>query len=361
MIRLSSAPTWICFALLFITTSGTLAEDSAYRKRLNEVSLSEGFSHPEINTLSIVVTTERKGQAERSIDLAKSGKFGKLLGLSFETPTQDGRKTMSFVSEQGYLQVYADGSRFKLRGDIDKVTPVETNGGKEKVELGRLEQLGREFIKGALSPLVQLQTNENLTFLGARYLRQGGANVKDAKAKEFLVANIAIFGREVNGLPIVGSGSKIAVWFTPEEKVIGIDVDWPQYKANEKMEKLLPKDELRQRIEAASVPLSGTQNVKVRRLECGYVDLGATRRNAATPIQPGCAIAFQGFAENGDGTTYGRLEFVPAAKVVYSDEHWPLATQLARGGEAKPGIVNVTPGAEPAPNDPWSDAPQPAK
>ena len=175
------------------------------------------------------------------------------------------------------------------------------------------------------------------------------------------MANIAIFGREVNGLPIVGSGSKIAVWFTPEEKVIGIDVDWPQYKANEKMEKLLPKDELRQRIEAASVPLSGTQNVKVHRLECGYVDLGATRRNAATPIQPGCAIAFQGFAENGDGTTYGRLEFVPAAKVVYSDEHWPLATQLARGGEAKPGIVNATPGARPAPNDPWSDAPQPAK
>ena len=28
MIRLSSAPTWICFALLFITASGTLAEDS---------------------------------------------------------------------------------------------------------------------------------------------------------------------------------------------------------------------------------------------------------------------------------------------------------------------------------------------
>ena len=151
MIRLSSAPTWICFALLFITASGTLAEDSAYRKRLNEVSLSEGFSHPEINTLSIAVTTERKGQAERIIDLAKSGTFGKLLGLSFETPTQDGRKTMSFVSEQGYLQVYADGSHFKLRGDIDKVTPVETNGGKEKVELGRLEQLGREFIKGPLS------------------------------------------------------------------------------------------------------------------------------------------------------------------------------------------------------------------
>ena len=224
-----------------------------------------------------------------------------------------------------------------------------------------MEQLGREFIKGPLSPLVQLQTNENLTFLGARYLRQGGANVQDAKAKEFLVANIAIFSREVNGLPIVGSGSKIAVWFTPEEKVIGIDVDWPQYKANEKMEKLLPKDELRHRIEAASVPLSGTQNVKVRRLECGYVDLGATRRNAATPIQPGCAIAFQGFAENGVGSTYGRFEFVPAAEVVYSDEHWPLATQLARAGEAKPGIVNSTPEAEPAPNDPWSDAPQPAK
>ena len=39
MIRLSSGPTWIGFALLFVTASGTLAEDLEYRKRLNEVSL----------------------------------------------------------------------------------------------------------------------------------------------------------------------------------------------------------------------------------------------------------------------------------------------------------------------------------
>ena len=56
MIRLSSGTTWIGLALLFVTASGTLAEDSEYRKRLNEVSLSEGFSRPEINTLSIAVT-----------------------------------------------------------------------------------------------------------------------------------------------------------------------------------------------------------------------------------------------------------------------------------------------------------------
>jgi hypothetical protein len=356
-----SGVTWIALALLAFSASATLAEDSEYRKRLNERSLNEGFSRQEAGTLAITVTSERKGQSDRIIELAKSGRLGKLLGLSFEAPTQDGRKTTSFVSEQGYLQVYADGSHFKLRGDLDKVTPVESNGGKEKVELGRLEQLGREFIEGPLSSVVKLQENDNLTFLGARYLRQGGASIRDAKSTEFLVANIAIFGREVNGMPIIGSGSKIAVWFTPEEKVIGVDVDWPQYKPNEKTEKLLPKDELRRRIEAAAVPLTGAQNVTVRRLECGYVDLGATRRNAATPIQPGCSIAYQGSGEDGKAPAFGRIEFVPAAEVVYPDEHWPLATALARGGEAKPGIANSTPGAEPAPNDPWPDAPQPAK
>lgn len=356
-----SGVTSIVLALLVFSASAALAEDSEYRKRLNERSLNEGFSRQEVNTLAIMVTTERKGQSDRIIEIAKSGQLGKLLGLSFQEPTQDGRKTTSYVNEQGYLQVYGDGSHFKLRGDIDKVTPVELNGGKEKVELGRLEQLGREFIEGPLSPLVRLADNEELTFLGARYLRQGGASVRDAKGKDFLVANIAIFSREVNGMPIVGSGSKIAVWFTPEEKVIGVDVDWPQYKQNERTEKLLPKDELRRRIEAAAVPLSGRQDVRVRRLECGYVDLGATRRNGATPIQPGCSIAFQGIANDEASPAYGRIEFVPAAQVVYPDEHWPLATAIARGGEPKPGIANSTPGAEPAPNDPWPDAPLPAQ
>jgi hypothetical protein len=202
-----------------------------------------------------------------------------------------------------------------------------------------------------------LQQNEIITFLGARYLRQGGGSVREPTSKESLLANIAIFGREVNGIPVIGSGSKMAIWLTPDEKVIGFDVDWPHYKPDGAGEALVSKDELIRRVEAVAVPLSGTEDATVRRFECGYVDLGATRRNSATPIQAGCAIAFHGPERDGTSPTYARLEFVPAARTVYADAHWPLATHIAREGEPKPGLVLTTPGAEPAPSDPWPDQP----
>jgi len=282
------AKTAMAAALACVTlVTSAVAEESPYRKSLTERSKKEGFGRAEAKTLSVVVTSDRGKTAERLRKEASSGTLGKLLALSFDKPSQNGKKTVSFVAEQGYLQVYADGSRFRLRGDLGKVKPTEANGGKERIEIHRLEKIARDYVQGPLKEFIGLQDAEALTFLGSRYFRQGGGSVAGDKGKEYLVANIAILGREIHGIPVVGSGSKIAVWLTPEAEVVGVDVDWPQYERGEKAQPLLSVEELRRRIAAASVPVEDTEKVKVVRFECGYVDLGATRRLAGAPVQQG--------------------------------------------------------------------------
>ena len=344
-------------ALLACATlvTGAIAEESAYRKSLTERSMKEGFGRDEVKTLSVVAVSDRGKTAERLRGEASSGALGKLLALSFDKPSQDGKKTVSFVAEEGYLQVYADGSRFRLRGDLGKVKPVEADGGKERIEIGRLEKIARDYVQGPLKQFIGLQGGESLTFLGSRYFRQGGGSVTGDKGKEYLVANIAILGREIDGVPVVGSGSKIAVWVTPEAEVVGVDADWPQYKRAEEHQPLLSAEELRRRIAAASVPIDDTEKVKVVRFECGYVDLGATRRKAEAPVQPGCAISYRGVEADAMEGAFARQDFVPAAQRVYPDERWPLANFIARNGEPKPGLSYAVPRTEVPPSDPSPD------
>jgi hypothetical protein len=323
--------------------------------------MKEGFGRSEVEKLSIAATSNRSKTAERLREQASSGAFGKLLTFTFDKPTQEDDKTLSFVAEEGYLQIYADGSRFRLRGNIAKAKPVKADGGKERIEIGRLERLARGYVQGPLKEFVVLQDDESLTFLGSRYFRQGGGSVKERTGQEYLVANIAILGREVDGVPVVGSGSKIAVWITPDEEILGVDVDWPQYRRGGRSEPLLSREQLRRRITAASVPVENSETVRIARFECGYVDLGATRRKAETPIQPGCAIYYKGVETNEMRGVFAREEFVPVGQIVYVDDRWPLATYIARNGEPKPGVAYALPKVEPPPSDPLPESPLPKK
>src|SRR5689334_15159721 len=125
--RTGPAALWVGLALTLLTASPALAEDSTYRRAMMERALNQGSGRSEVESLSITITSDRQERADQLRELAASGQFGRLLSLHFDAPTQEGKKTLSFVAEQGYLQVYADGSHFKLRGDLDKVTPVEAS------------------------------------------------------------------------------------------------------------------------------------------------------------------------------------------------------------------------------------------
>lgn len=48
--------------------------------------------------------------------------------------------------------------------------------------------------------------------------------------EEKVVSSIVVFGRRVDGVDIVGPGSKIALYVANDGMVFGFDGDWPRYE-----------------------------------------------------------------------------------------------------------------------------------
>lgn len=342
---------------LFILIAGlysitAYAEHSEYLKSLTSSAREKGLARESLELLQPLPGPGKEKVAEKLRSGMAQGAFGRALAVKLQRPTQQGKKSVGYVTDKGSLEVFADGSRFRLRGNLEGVKAVPASSGTGQMPADRLEKLGRGFIQEQLKSLVVLSREDKLTFLGTRYLRQGGSDLQGKAGSEELLANIAIFGREVSGVPVVGSGSKVAVWFSPDGQVVGVDADWPTYRRSIQNVPLLKRDALMKRVESSTTRFAETKDSRLTRFECGYVDLGATRRTARTPVQPGCSVAFQGSDPESGAVSWAKVEYVPAAQKVLPDARWPLASYIARSGEPEPGKQIPVSGVKPAPNAP---------
>lgn len=302
---------------------------SEYLVGLTRNALQEGFGKDSVLLLSAERGPGREAVARRlrALASAKDSRFGARLTVKgFKTAPADDRN-LTLIGENSYVKISADGTKVVFRGNIDDPREVErARAAGRMIEKEELEKLGRRFVGDALADFVKLGREESLTFLGVKYLRDGEYR-EDGRGEEQVVANIAVFGREVRGVPVIGSGSKVAVWFANDRQPVGFDVDWPVYNLQRTQQRALRRDRLNELVRATTVETTGSDRASVARFECGYVDLGATRRGA--PIQAGCAIHYAGRHE--DGSVWARVEFVPAGEKVVADPRWPLSGLIARG------------------------------
>lgn len=313
------------------------AGPSGYRTSLTSQYLANGFERS-----SVVVLKPDPGPGRQVVTrrlLSKlNGELGsslvgrRLVATDFKQREDDGR-TLSYLSANSSLEVYGDGSKFRFRGDIDHANAMKRTL-INKLANADIESLGRTFITKDLGDFVKLRRDESIAFLGTRYLRNGGTDLKNT-IKDEVVANIAIFGREVFGVPVVGSGSKIAVWFTNDGKPVGFDVDWPTYRPTRQNQQILSREKLESRVKATTITPASSSEAKFSRFECGYVDLGVTKRG--NTIQAGCAVSYEGRSGPADAAgnafKWARIEFVPAGVKVLEDRGWPLTQLIAKEGE----------------------------
>ncbi len=327
---------------------------SEYLAGLTQRSLRQGFPARRVPLLEVLAGPGREAGATALLEHFARADMGSRLRLANLRPDPKANRILTYMGEAGYFEVIADGSKLRARAMIDDPNEI-ARAGTRRIEKNELERLGSRFVRGPLARFVKIGTGERLRFWGVRYLKESsGDAVAGTRARTSVIANIAIFGREIGGVPVVGSGSKIAVWFDNARRPVGFDVDWPVYRISRTAQATLPMPELSRRVAATTVPLRNSTSATVRRFECGYVDLGATRRGGF--IQTGCSIAFEGRGEGGEA--WARVEYVPAGAQVLREERWPLANALASGevvNTASPEFQRFLTGPkEPAPEAPPS-------
>lgn len=230
-----------------------------------------------------------------------------------------------------------DGSSFHIVSR-DHLSGAKKVAPEERLKLDELEKLGRSFIEQELADVVEIDGAE-LVALKSEYEAEDGGNEKET-TKEQVVANTIIFGRTIGGAHVVGAGSKIAVEFANDATPVAVFVDWPRYEKVGKDQRVLGIDALNERVSACGAAGLKDGQVQLDRFECGYVDLGARRRNRdeRAIVQAGCFAHYSGKTQLGDAATKGELtsaavEAVPAAEQVEPDDGWPRAIALASNGD----------------------------
>jgi hypothetical protein len=303
---------------------------SDYLASLTRRSLANGFDREEVKVLAPVEGEGREVVARRLLASIREGRFGQRLQRADLKQTAEDDKFLTFEAEGSYLEIFRDGSKFRYRAEIDNEREAALSRAYGRIEQPEIEQLGYRFIKEELRGLVDINEGESLTFLGSRYMHTGGSDL-EGNATDQIVASIGIFGREIEGIPVIGSGSKIAVWFSNDRQPVGFDVDWPRFRETGISLPTLPQEKLFDRIEKTTFAPQKAYRTRVKRFECGYVDLGASKRGSY--LQPGCSLSFDGTLETADGETFAKVEFIPAGRRVLEDKSWHLARLIANGLE----------------------------
>lgn len=256
-------------------------------------------------------------------------------------------KRTTIVSDEGwYMNVYGDGTsvRYRNYGYLEQTAklarPVD-----ERMGLEELEKLGRTFIAENLDGLIQLGRGEELVPYFTEHEITGGGLAEDGAPMdpERVHASTVVFTRSVNGQPVLGGGSKVAVIFANDGQAVGFDYDWPSYAASRGVQKILPVDQIRGRAKDYAAFKADDAAVKQLHFECGYVDLGARKRDPSAVVQGGCLsqavrkpiIDPDAHArdERSGHILTASLDYLPAGERVEPDAVWAQALKKADATE----------------------------
>jgi hypothetical protein len=303
------------FTLAPQANSGVVSPE---RAQLRAVSAQEGLGS---RTLPILRRVPAPGS-----DIAAALALDVLSKTRFATGTPPVRQTfrdaVMFSTPDWLLEVRDNGGRVRCfgRGFTRRPVPPESQPSYQDV-IDR----GRRMLENELSPLVPLGPGEEFVPVFVTYPGQGTFAPNGPQTTE-TIENQAHFGRLVNGIPVVGYGSKAIVMLDNDGNLLGFDVDWGVYEVTNRSQGTVSLTDMNARLSSLGTSLLPADR-RLEYVECGYYDAGSSSGN--TWIQPACRYEFQLLRQ---GRSYARWKvMVPAGFTFISEPDWPESAVLAGG------------------------------
>jgi hypothetical protein len=230
------------------------------------------------------------------------------------------------VKERGDTQLVAGGSwvlHVAGEGRLGRVwrSPAGALGVdvRSRMSYDQVVSLGGAALRGTVGALIGIPASEPLQIVGVSYMGRAAGTTDGAIVDSRVLASYATFGRMINGLPVVGTGSFVKIGFDTQGNLLGFDFDWSECEVSDVVQTTASKDELLGRIAA----LSGGQGTgDIEYVECGYFDPGVQGSNVPSLLQPACAYKLKRVFE-------GKTVVVPAGKQYATDVGWPETIALS--------------------------------
>lgn len=327
-----------------------------------------------------VLTRRADATANAKLSLLRASLFPEQSGEIAQEKRNDRIRAMG---DTWRLDIFGDGSGAEF---LDQAATARAHDSgldpSKAMSAQALETAGRAYIDRTLSKVVVLHAGERLVPVATSFRTEGGVAKDGSMAYSAVVANRIIFSREINGIPVVGAGSKVAITFLNDGSVESFRYDWPNYVRTERVQHLAGTRDILRRvqrvagvrtnrevsgvitvppnIESMTQPMSLGDTAQLQDLKCGYYDPGFMNRDPQAPVQAGCyyhVVHRQGVDPYVTTAAYSGA--VPSAKLPERDSRWPEAAVL-RGTKVKglPSAGSAGSGAKIQPVPPRPKGPQ---
>jgi hypothetical protein len=301
------------FTLAPRANSGAVAPE---RAQLRAVSAQEALGSRTLPILRRLPAPGSDAAAARALDVLNNTRFA--TGAA-PVRTTLGEAVMLEAADW-LLEVRDNGGRVRCmgRGFTRRPVPPESQASYQDV-ITR----GRRMLENELSPLVPLGPGEELVPVGVTYPGQIMMPRNGPQRLE-TVENHAHFGRLVNGIPVVGNGSKAVVMLDNDGNLLGFDVDWSVYEVTNQSQGTVSLTDINARLSSLGNTSLLPPDRRLEYVECGYYDAGSSLGN--TWIQPACWFDFLLLRQ---GRSYARWKVVvPAGSTFFSEPSWPESVVL---------------------------------
>lgn len=311
------------------------AADSSFRVSLDAKSRRVGVGHPSLPILVRLAGPGREMATAKLLNrLGASSSLSVRIEAGATTEVSDDRSRTT--AGDWSLTVFADGTKAKFQNYAyltrhpELIRKVERRMPQEEAE-----KRGAAFIASELSEFVVVGSNEALVPLKTIYeIRQAqSVNSKTPDPAE-AVSTTAVFSRTVNGVAIVGTGSKVAVTMANDGKVVAFDYDWAPLAYGGEQQEVLGLSSINRRAAGLSGKNMSPGSVAMKHFECGYADLGARKAGSGSVLQPACVLQYlDEKAVAGGIITSGHGYLIPTGVNVRADKGWPEAQALCLGSD----------------------------
>jgi hypothetical protein len=268
--------------------------------------------------------------------------------LSVERATREAQQGRLLVTTANWrLVVFRDGSaaEFVNLGAAGKAHESRVDASR-KMSSDALQSAGRDFIARYLADAIVLGPSERLEPEMTSVRIEGGVAADGTAGYSAVVASRIVFTREIDGVPVVGAGSKVTITFLNDGSLESFRYDWPQYIATDRVQPTTDVAEVLNRVgriagvrpetllrggdRPALAPDRSAQGMTtLQRLVCGYYDPGVMARDADAPVQTGCYFHLVNTRGEGDYVTRAaRSGAVPAGRQIEADRSWPEAARI---------------------------------
>jgi hypothetical protein len=332
MMRKICINTVLIVLLVFLNLGSALAKDFESRIDLNKKSVSVGIDRDSIELVHrlpgpgrdvVIQKLVKRFESESSV-ISTTGKSKRL----------DRKESSSILGDGWRIKVWGSGSKFSyFDQEYTRQPQYKAVRLEERFTNTALEKMARNFIKQHLGGLIELGPGEEIVPLFTEFEIAGGESANGEMEEETVISSIIQFGRRIDGIDVVGSGSQIALYFGNDGVPFGFDVDWPKYERTGVFQKTIPVDQIFKRLPEFGPKIRDVDEEEIRRFECGYFDAGERNYDPNSHIQAGCVahkVYIKYDKKTGDKKIAPIVHDIPAGAQVIFDKNWPEKGQNKR-------------------------------